>query len=47
MSEEYPDLDAGGGGGGVGRVRLNSRTGATIDSTSVSPAATQGTVVIE
>lgn len=40
---------AGGGGGGVGRVRLNSRTGtATLDTSSiVSPAATQGTVVIQ
>jgi hypothetical protein len=39
---------AGAGGGGVGRVRLNSRTGATIDGGSVvSPATTQGTVVIQ
>jgi hypothetical protein len=39
---------AGGSGGGVGRVRFNSRTGATIDPLSiVSPAATQGTVTIQ
>lgn len=42
-------VGAGGGGGGVGRVRLSSRTGtATLDTSSiVSPAATQGTVVIQ
>ncbi|HEX6835408.1 MAG TPA: hypothetical protein VF334_02490 [Polyangia bacterium] len=39
---------AGGGGGGVGRVRLNSRTGATVDGGSIiSPAQTAGTVVIQ
>ncbi|MCU1278230.1 MAG: hypothetical protein JWM53_1776 [bacterium] len=39
---------AGGGGGGVGRVRLNSRSGGAIDVGSiVSPATTQGTVVIQ
>jgi hypothetical protein len=40
---------AGGGGGGVGRVRLNSSTGAaTLDTNStLSPAASQGTAVIQ
>ena len=39
---------AGGGGGGVGRIRVNTRTGtATIDGTMVSPAASQGTAVIQ
>ena len=39
---------AGGGGGGVGRVRLNSRTGATLDMNPViSPPPTQGTVTIQ
>ncbi len=41
-------VGGGAGGGSVGRVRLNSRTGATIDGGSlVSPAATAGTVVIQ
>ncbi|HEY2748836.1 MAG TPA: hypothetical protein VGL86_29650 [Polyangia bacterium] len=39
---------AGGGGGGVGRVRLNSKSGAALDTNStVSPAATQATVVLQ
>jgi hypothetical protein len=47
-----PGIDgsgAGGGGGGVGRVRLNSSSGsATLDGGStLSPAASQGAVVIQ